>query len=123
LRLNAEANARCSDTARWLSDVRAPIHCGRYTIGSDASVEMETVANLRSPHTGSQQIGTIDTNTTIPIIEVDFAEPGMCVPIHPTPYSNYNGTTQVTAPPPSSNDIEASKKHWLGVLLGTDKAS
>jgi len=82
LRLNAEANARCLDTARRLSDIRAQIHCGRYTISGNASVETETVANLRSPHTGSQQVGTIDTNTTIPIIEVDFAEPGMCVPIH-----------------------------------------
>jgi hypothetical protein len=63
----------------------AQINHGRHAVGGNTSAEMEAIADLRFLHTGSQQIGTIDTNATMSTIEVDFAEPGMRIPIHQGP--------------------------------------
>jgi len=82
LRLNAEANARCLDTACRLSDTWAKIYCGYHTIGGNASAEIKAIADLWYPYTSSQQVGTIDSDATTPIIKVDFTEPGMCIPIY-----------------------------------------
>src|SRR3954451_939991 len=68
-----------------VSALRHPIQINRdrHAVGGNTNVEMKAVANFRSSHTGSQQIDTIDTDTPLtPVIKVDFAEPGMGIPIH-----------------------------------------
>jgi len=67
LRLNAEANARCLDTACRLSDTCAKIYCGYHTIGGNASAEIKAIADLWYPYTSSQQVGTIYSDATTPI--------------------------------------------------------
>jgi hypothetical protein len=66
------------------SALRYPTQINRdlHAAGGNTNVEMKAVTNLRSSHTGSQQVDTIDTDTTTPVIKVDFAEPGMRIPIH-----------------------------------------
>jgi hypothetical protein len=46
------------------------------------SADMEAVADLRRPHTGSQQVDTINSNAAILVIEFDFTESGMRIPVH-----------------------------------------
>ena len=82
LHLNVKANARCLDTACRLSDIWAQIYYSYHTVGGDASVEMRVIADLWYPYTGSQQVGTIDSDTTTSIIKIDFTESSMCIPIY-----------------------------------------
>ena len=48
----------------------------------NVSADLEAVTNLRRSYTGSQQIGPINGDMAVLIIEFDFAEPGMCIPVH-----------------------------------------
>jgi hypothetical protein len=70
------------DAAPRLSIIQAQINRDQCAVGGNTSIEMKAVADLRSSHAGSQQVGAIDTDTTTPVIKVDFAEPGMRIPIH-----------------------------------------
>jgi hypothetical protein len=46
------------------------------------SADIKAVADLRRFHTGSQQVGTINSNMAILVIEFDFTESGMRIPVH-----------------------------------------
>ena len=43
---------------------------------------MKAIADLGGLYTCSQQVSTIDANTSKSVIKVDFTEPGMPIPIY-----------------------------------------